>query len=74
MGIKMLVLLKSYGVKMYFFCWLFVYMPGSLGPGLHWGKKKKKSTSEVSAEGKATGPLPFSTAVGPCSRLHARSK
>ena len=41
---------------------------------LHWGKKKKKSTSEVSGEGKATGPLPFSSAVGPCSRLHARSK
>ena len=39
----MLVLLKNYGVKMYFFLgWLFVYMPGSLGPGFTLGEKKKK--------------------------------
>ena len=43
MGIKMLVLLKSYGVKMYFFCWLFVYMPGSLGPGFALGEKEEKN-------------------------------
>lgn len=39
----MLVLLKNYGVKMHFFLgWLFVYMPGSLGPGFTLGEKKKK--------------------------------
>ena len=39
----MLVLLKNYGVKIFFFLgWLFVYMPGSLGPGFTLGEKKKK--------------------------------
>ena len=28
--------------KCIFFCWLFVYIPGSLGPGSALGEKKKK--------------------------------
>ena len=39
----MLVLLKSYGVKMYFFCWLFLYMQGSLGLGSALGEKEDKN-------------------------------
>ena len=43
MGIKMCVLLKSYGVKIRLFCWLIVYMPGSLGPGSALGEKEEKN-------------------------------
>ena len=30
--------------KCVFFCWLFVYMPGSLGPGSALGEKEEKIT------------------------------
>ena len=29
--------------KCIFFCWLFVYIPGSLGPGSALGEKKEKN-------------------------------